>query len=191
MTSITANSFKVRARATARRVRRGLSLIEAAAVLGLLMLVVAGAMLLYQNASTNSRIAESASQLATIQQNVRSTYAGAAGFTGLQNSTIANTLPAKMNAGGGALRHAFNGTVSVLPTNTGGGADSGFYVAFTGVPAEACQKLATMDMGRAIVGLVIGGATASTTTPPPFTPANAQNGCGTSGTTTMAWTVAG
>ncbi len=81
MTSITANSFKVRARATARRVRRGLSLIEAAAVLGLLMLVVAGAMLLYQNASTNSRVAESASQLATIQQNIRSTYAGSAGFT--------------------------------------------------------------------------------------------------------------
>ena len=191
MTSITANSFKVRARATARRVRRGLSLIEAAAVLGLLMLVVAGAMLLYQNASTNSRVAESASQLATIQEFKRPTYAGSAGFTGLQNSTIANTLPAKMNAGGGALRHAFNGTVTVLPTNTGGGTDSGFYVAFTGVPAEACQKLATMDMGRAIVGLVIGGATASTTTPPPFTPANAQNGCGTSGTTTMTWTVAG
>ncbi|AOG02927.1 type 4 pilus major pilin [Bosea sp. RAC05] len=174
----------------AARVRRGLTLIEAAAVLGLLAIVVAGALLLFQSASTNSRVADAASQLANVQQTVRSTYAGQAGFSGLTNTTIASSLPSKMNVAGGGLRHAFNGSITVAPTNTGGGADSGFYITFAGVPAEACIKLATMDMGRAIVGLNF-GTSPSTDTPPPIAPSTAQASCGSSGTTTLTWTVAG
>ena len=55
-----------------RRTRRGLTLIEAAMVLTILALVVAGVMLFYQNATTSQKISQAAGQISTIQQAVRS-----------------------------------------------------------------------------------------------------------------------
>src|SRR3546814_8062460 len=57
-------------------IQRGLTLIEAAMVLAIATLVVAGIMMFFQSANMNARTNEAVGQLGAVQQAVRSVYAG-------------------------------------------------------------------------------------------------------------------
>jgi len=177
--SATLNTVKARA----QRRRRGLTLIEAAMVLVILALVVGAVMLYYQSANANRQISATAGQLASVQQAVRAAYSGQADLSDLTNSAISKYLPSGMVKDDNTLRHAFNGDLSVAPGNGG----SYFTVTLASVPSDACKRLATMDMGRAVLGLTIGGGVATDTNPPPYTRILAESSCGTSGTKTMSW----
>src|SRR3546814_8104504 len=140
-------------------IQRGLTLIEAAMVLSIATLVVAGIMMFFQSANMNARTNEAVGQLGAVQQAVRSVYAGQPTYAGLNAQALADTrsLPTKMVVGTGAaatLRHAFNGTITVEPvTITGGSANNGFSIEFDGVPSEACSKFATMDLGTGLFSM--------------------------------------
>ncbi len=173
----------------AQRRRRGLTLIEAAMVLVILALVVGAVMLYYQSANQNRQISAVAGQLAATQQAVRSAYAGQADLSDLENTSITRYLPASMVVGGatattGELRHAFNGRLTVDGRATGG---TYFTVTLANIPYDACKRLATMDMGRATLGLAVGSVATDTSVQAPHSRAAAETECGTTGTKTMSW----
>jgi len=167
--------------------QRGLTLIEAAMVLGIAALVGAGVMLYFQNASIASKTNEAMRQLANVQQSVRSVYSGQSSYTGLAATDLINTraVPQSMVQGGTNLRNAFNGGITLAAANTGGGTANSFSVTFSQVPNEACSKMSTMDLGNGLVSLVVNG---NTFTSPP-TAAAASAACGTgNGTQSLTWT---
>lgn len=166
----------------AKTARKGLTLIEAAMVLAILALVVAGIMLFYTSANSSRLTTKALGDLGNIQQSVRSLYGGQASYTGLTNQVLidAKALPSSM-VSGTTLRHAFNGTVSVAAATVGG--VDGFSVTFTNVPDEACTKMASQDLGRGLIDLKI-NSTAMTL---PATPGVVSGEC-KNGSNTIAWT---
>src|SRR3546814_9545479 len=72
-------------------IQRGLTLIEAAMVLAIATLVVAGIMMFFQSANMNSKTNEAVGQLGAVQQAVRSVYAGQPTYTGLNAQALADT----------------------------------------------------------------------------------------------------
>lgn len=168
--------------------QRGLTLIESAAALAVLAVVVAGALLVYTMADGNRKTTEAISQLAAIQQSVRSLYGGQATFTNLTSAALAssNSLPQRMISGT-TIRHAFNGAANIAAADAGGGAASGFSVEFTNVPKDSCVKMVSADLGRGLYSVTVGGQTRSQAgTPPPFDPSTAITACATS-SNTISW----
>ena len=151
----------------ANRKRRGLTLIEAAMVLTILALVVAGVMLFYQNASTSQKISSASGQISAVQQAVRSAYAGRPSYANLRNEDIQGQLPTSMVSSASDLRNAFNGPIEVNASNAGGSNGSAFTISFGGLPSEACLRLAAVDMGRAALGVSVNGTVGT----PPLAPA--------------------
>lgn len=169
--------------------RRGLTLIEAAMVLAILALVVAGIMLFYTQANTSRQTTAALGELAAVQQAVRGLYGGQSSYTGITNAALVNTdaMPQRMIATGGTLRHSFNGLVNVTAGDAGAGAGSGFQVEFTNVPSDACSRMLTSDLGRGLFSVSAGGQTRSqAATPPPFDPAGAGAAC-SSNSNTIRW----
>lgn len=170
-----------------KRQRRGLTLIEAAMVLTILALVVAGVMLFYQNATTSQKISQAASQISSVQQAVRSMYAGQSSYAGLANENIIQALPRSMQVGAtDGLRNAFNGNITVAPANSGGASAAAFAITFSGLPVEACVRLATVDLGRSAIGININS---SGNQSPPVAPGTAQDDCGAGNTSSITWTL--
>jgi major structural subunit of bundle-forming pilus len=181
--SMIASSMNAMVMSARRKARRGLTLIEAAMVLTILALVVGGVMLYYSNASTSQKVSQVAGQMGSVQQAVRSIYAGQSNYSGLKNSDIAQSLPSSMVDSSGGLHHAFGGLISVVSANVGGGIDSGFSVTLSGLPQEACQKLGAFDLGRSMNAETINGGAVDL----PVTPAMVQTACVTGGTNVLSW----
>lgn len=176
------------AKQKASRRRRGFTLVEIAMVLAIGIVLIAGALLLYQNASTNSKITEAGTQVANVSQAVRSIYAGQASYNGLANTMISTALPRKMvkDATGATLVNAFNGGVAVAAAQPASGlADSAFTVSMSNIPSEGCLALATKDFGRAVIGLKVNATDAVKIT---ATPAEAKAAC-TDQNNTLIWTM--
>lgn len=181
-------------RAAARR--RGLTLIETAMVLAIAAVFIAGVMLFFQNASISSKTNEATSQLAAIQQAIRTVYAGQASYdtsTGTMEQALIQTrsVPSKMvDTASNTLRHAFNGPVLIGPAAGG----SNFQVVFNGLPSDACAKMLTMDFGRGLltvngsptVQALSDGAGSGFTGP--LSPVDAGAACGNNNTSSIAWT---
>jgi type II secretory pathway pseudopilin PulG len=182
--------------------QRGLSLIEAAMVLAIMTLVIAGVMTFFQNANNSQKANESVGQLAAIQQAVRSLFAGQSSYLDLTTAVVAESrlLPNKMVGAGSTLRNSFNGTIEILPS--GGSttpADSMFSVRYTNLPVEACRRMATMDLGTGLYAVVVAVAGAAATPSysctagaqgcsQPLSPAQANTSCGTTNGSEIAWT---
>jgi major structural subunit of bundle-forming pilus len=177
----------IREELSARR-KRGVTLIEAAMVLAILAVIIAGIMIFYTNADGSRKTSATVSELGAIQQGIRSLYSGQATFTGLSDTVLINTeaLPSKMISGT-TIRHSHNGTVTVAAANAGGGTASGFSVQMTNVPSDACSRMVTQDLGRGLYSVEVGGTTRSIAgTPPPFDPGTAGTACSASANT-ITW----
>jgi len=161
------------------RVRsRGLTLIEAAMVLAILALVVAGIMQFYSQANMSRQTTAALGELASVQQNIRSLYDGQASYAGMTTALIAKSkaLPAKM-VNGVTLRHSFNGAIDIAAANAGGGWNSGFQVEFENVPQKACIKMLSYDYGRGLYAMGVGSASRTQTDGLPYTLAAATAAC--------------
>lgn len=170
----------------AKSVRKGLTLIEAAMVLAILALVIAGIMLFYTQANSSRLTTAALNDLAAVQQTVRSLYGGQSEYTGITTAIIADSknLPSKMTSGS-TLRHSFNGSITIAAADAGGGTGSGFSVEFANVPKEACVKMLSSDLGR---GLYSAGASTvrNQTSGLPFSPTQATASCNTANNT-ITW----
>ena len=180
--------------ATSNRMRRqrGLTLIEAATVLAILAFVVAGIMMLYTSADQSRKTTAALSELASIQQAVRSVYGGQASYVGLNNTAMVNSqaLPSKMIPAGGtdSIRHSFGGAVTIEAAAAGDGPGSGFSVQFDNIPKDPCVKLVSSDLGRGLFSVSTpNGSRTQDTTPPPFTPATAPTACASNSSNSITW----
>jgi len=182
--------------AFSRRLRRqrGLTLIEAATVLAILAFVVAGIMMLYTSADQSRKTTTSLSELASVQQAVRSVFGGQSSYAAVNNTLMinSNSLPTKMVNTGvvGTIRNSFNGTIVINTADVGPGAGSGFSVAFSNIPKDPCVKMVTSDLGRGVFQVVVGTITRSQTSTPalPLTLADANTGCAAASNNTITWT---
>lgn len=168
-----------------KKVQRGLTLVEAAMVLAVATMVVAGVMIFFQSASMNNKTNEAMAQLADIQQVVRSISSNQPDYASVSTAGLiaSNGLPVKMISGA-TVRHAFNGNVTVAPASFGTGAtNNAFTVTYANVPSDACSKMGGFDLGRGHVVLRVG--TTTLTLPTSITALSAA--CGT-GNVTMIWT---
>jgi len=172
------------------RRQRGLTLIEAATVLAILAFVVAGIMQLYTAADGSRKTTAALSELASIQQSVRSVYGGQATYNGLNTEAMVNSaaLPSKMISGT-TMKHSFGGNITVSAADAGGGAASGFEVVFTNIPKDPCVKILVSDLGRGLfsVGTSSSTRTSDSGTPPPFDPASAAEACAHGSSNTITW----
>jgi len=180
--------FAPKGRNRANRSRRGLTLIEAAMVLTILAIVIAGVVVYYQNASTSQKVSATAGQVSAVQQAIRAAYAGQPNYSGLAAAAIAGQLPTSMVAGTNDLRNAFGGQILVSATTGGGSANSAFNITFQGLPSDACLRLAAIDMGRAALGISVNG-NGGVGTQPPLNPTAAQSACGDDNTSEITWTL--
>ena len=169
--------------------KRGLSLVEAAAVLAVAAIVVMGALALYNMANQSRLLNQTNTDLNVIQQAVRSMYSGQSSYSGVNSQMLVDTkaVPARMEAGTG-LRHAMNGAITLASAPVNGVADAGFQVTFANVPVEACSKLLAADLGRNLWAAGVGTASRTQSTGLPYTPALAAQACGgTGGYRTVVW----
>lgn len=176
----------------ARRLRRGhgIGLVELALALAIGALLVAGAVVYFSNASTAQKTNDAMSQATAIQQIVRGLYSGQPDYTGLVTSVVAQSkqLPSRYISGSGTdalVKNAFNSNVTILPTDDAGATGvTHFTVTMTGVPDQACTRMATTDFGTALARVAVGSVNA---TARPLTPVQANSAC-TGNANTVAWT---
>ena len=168
--------------------QRGLTLIEAAMVLAIATLVVAGIMIFFQSASINNKTNEAMAQLNSLQSSVRSVYAGQSTYVGLTEADLINakTVPSKMVSGTG-LRHAFNAAITIAPASVGG-TDNAFTVTYVGVPQEACSKMGLFDLGTGVARFSIQGNDILTDADRTQTVAEVTAACDSANNNTMVWT---
>jgi major structural subunit of bundle-forming pilus len=166
--------------------QRGLTLIEAAMVLAISTLVVAGIMVFFQSASINSKTNEAMNQLSSLQSNVRSLYSSQPTYNGLNSELLINAsgVPNKM-VNGTALTHAFNAEAAVAPASVGSGANNAFTVTYSDIPSEACVSMATKDLGTGLVSLSVGGSNIPLS---PINLADVNTACGSGGVAELIWT---
>ncbi|MCZ7860812.1 type 4 pilus major pilin [Agrobacterium salinitolerans] len=142
--------------------KRGATLMEMVAWLALAAMIIAGALVLWNVANSSRQTTTALTQLNQIQTAVRTLYSGQSSYVGLSTAVLVNSKALQQSMiSGTAIRHAYNGAVTVAPaTTTGGGANSGFTISFANIPQDACQQMLTKDLGRGLyeagVGTMVG-----------------------------------
>jgi len=151
--------------------QRGLTLIEVMVALAIGGLVIAGALALY-NAASSSQVANQLnSGISALRASTKSLYATTGGYgTGPLNSVLinANKVPSTLYYSGSTITHQLNGNVTIT------GANTTFTITVTNLPTDVCVSLATAATGYTQV--VVGSTTLSTF---PITPAAASSACST------------
>jgi type II secretory pathway pseudopilin PulG len=178
---MTASALAPRADASARplheaprRRQRGLTLIEAAAVLAIAALVAAGILVYFQVASSRQKTTDAMSQLMDLQTAIHTLYAGQSNYAGLGNAILiqARAVPNAMVNGAANITHAFKGAVTLGPA---GATNNTFTIQFDTVPTDACNAMGVLDLGNSLFGVTLNG-TAFTAQALP-TPATAAAAC--------------
>lgn len=167
-----------------KKVKKGFSLLELAMVLVVGAIMLAGVMMYYNNVTVNQKTQDSISELAVIQEAVRSLGAGHNGYDWVTASLIAKSgeIPNKWitgsNVSGGnfsgasGISNPFSGTVDITSSNGG----QTFRVQYNNVPTQACSKMSTMDLGSGVYDMSINGQVVNGTALTPDTAATACSG---------------
>jgi Tfp pilus assembly protein PilE len=138
-----------------RRSERGLTLAEALMVLIPICVVVAAVVYMFRSAMSSNSANRTLEDIMTIAGKVKELYATQSSY-GTQDLTNAlrdaNLLPGHMvDAGGNQIRNAFGGNVTVR------GRNDQFEIQFTGIPKDACTKLATQADATAWAQIQVNG----------------------------------
>ncbi|HFS8112828.1 TPA: type 4 pilus major pilin [Enterobacter asburiae] len=139
-----------------KKFENGLTLIEAAMVLALSAVVIAGAVMYYNTASESNKIQRAQGLLGAIQAGVSSVYATRPTYTSLTSATLtsATAVPRSFISGTGTNTRIVNpwgGTVHIEPS-TGG---REYSVTFPAVPKGACGIIAAADLGNSVIAVNI------------------------------------
>jgi type II secretory pathway pseudopilin PulG len=129
-----------------RATKRGLTLIEALLFLGIAAIVIVGAVLFYNNASSAARTNDALTQINALTTGVKGLYSGTSRY-GANGTSL---VPAVINSGV-APRNTVNGAALVNPwggatliTANGGGAH--FTVVMNAVPQDSCVRILTAGL---------------------------------------------
>lgn len=135
--------------------KKGITLIEIAMVLAIGAVLIAGVMIFYSGASTNSKTNSAISQIVNTQAVVNQLFSASQNYgTGSMNAAIYSALPAAMQGSTATdIVNAFTGDVTVT------GASSTYSITFSDVPEEACSKLASVSLGTELVSVAVDSPT--------------------------------
>lgn len=126
-----------------QRQRGASGLLEMIAVVAIILTLLVGGLVLFNQVSFSSRVNDAARQMTSLQTEIRSVFQGQANFTGLDNDFVFNAqaYPSDVlfdaNADPVEFRHAFDGALSFaegVPANS-------FTITMDGVPDAACVRL--------------------------------------------------
>ena len=155
------NIFLKHKNATNKKKQKGLTLIEASMVLALSSVVVAGAVMYYNSASENSKIQRAQGFLGAIQGAVQSLMATGSNYDRVTNNAlIANgSIPRVfiVDESASTLSHPWGGQVDIIGT----GSKAVYTVKFSSLSRAACIGMASIDLGRSMVGVTIAGTEVS------------------------------
>lgn len=150
-------------RLRARRREKGVTLLELAMYLGIAGIIAAGALASFSSSSNAQKVTDSLNMVGQVQQTVRSIAQGGADYDGITTAMVINSnqLPRKFVRGSGntaTLTNPFNGgtTVALNASN------ARFGVIMTGLPRDACTKLAVADLGPGVASVTISSSGAAT-----------------------------
>ena len=149
--------------------QRGLTLIEVMVALAIGGLVIAGALALYNAASSSQISNQLNSGVSALRANTKSLYATTGGYgTGSLNKVLidANKVPSSFYFSGTSITHQLNGSITVT------GATTQFTITVTNLPTDVCVSLATSATGFTSVQIA-----STTLTTFPITPATASSSC--------------
>lgn len=132
---------------------RGYGLLEIALGIAIAALLVAGAMMYFQNASSSRRAKETVEIVAAILSVTHSLYAGQPDYVGLTPEVLAGSsqLPQKFRRGA-ALVNPFGGALDIWSTHDAG---RSWRIRINGLPKDACTYLATKDFGTAVDRILV------------------------------------
>ncbi len=117
----------------------GMTLMEVLASLGILALVVIGALALYSQASTSQKSTELQSNLQAFRQGIQQMYKGSYGSASLNGALVtAKKVPSTWSGSGTSINHQID-SGAVIAT----GATSSFRVSLGSIPVEVCVDLLT------------------------------------------------
>lgn len=132
----------------------GRSMVEMLGVLAIIGVLSIGGISGYSKAMAKYRINKTLDQISTLVMNIRTLYASAVNYAGLNNGVAVQMgiIPRDMLqaargstvASGISIINVYGGQIKL----TAGGTDNrNFYVTYSGLPMEACVSIATADWG--------------------------------------------
>lgn len=132
----------------------GRSMVEMLGVLAIIGVLSIGGISGYSKAMAKYRINKTLDQISTLVMNIRTLYASAVNYAGLNNGVAVQMgiIPRDMLqaargstvASGINIINVYGGQIKL----TAGGTDNrNFYVTYSGLPMEACVSIATADWG--------------------------------------------
>lgn len=132
----------------------GRSMVEMLGVLAIIGVLSIGGISGYSKAMAKYRINKTLDQISTLVMNIRTLYASAVNYSGLNNGVAVQMgiIPRDMlqAARGSAVAsditiiNVYGGQIKLT---AGGTDDRNFYVTYSGLPMEACVSIATADWG--------------------------------------------
>lgn len=157
------NVFYKRWQPFKKRVQKGLSLIEAAMVLALSAIVVAGVIAYYQSASDNQRTESTISMLTDLISVIHNTYSSQANYAGLTSKLIADTqsLPTSMTNDQGQIFTPGGSLVTIGPGKFSAKTLVNYFNIQFGVSNNMCPIMARLDLGSSLASMRFGSETAT------------------------------
>jgi len=173
--------------------RKGVTLIEALFVLGIMAVLIGMVMVLLSQTTSSTKTNQLTEEVTTIVDAVHQLYQGQASYSGLDTSVLAQSglLPNRYvgtggTNGGSNIVNPFGSNVTVTG-QSGSAGSSGvsayFEVDIGTVPQAACVKVLTTDFGSGMLN-----RTPGTNTTGPESPANLSTDCPSSSSTDIQFT---
>lgn len=132
----------------------GRSMVEMLGVLAIIGVLSIGGISGYSKAMAKYRINKTLDQISTLVMNIRTLYASAVNYSGLNNGVAVQMgiIPRDMLQAARGSTVASNTTIinvygGQIKLTAGGTDDRNFYVTYSGLPMEACVSIATADWG--------------------------------------------
>ena len=133
-----------------RNNENGRSMVEMLGVLAIIGVLSAGGLAGYSKAMFKHKLNTTMEQITMLVTNIRTAYGQQRNYSGLDNSKALGLgiIPPVMGTDAAKLTNPFKGSVTIAAAQAKKGVDnSGFIVAYTKLPKEACIALATSDFG--------------------------------------------
>lgn len=141
------------------KLKKGITLIEAAMVLAVGAILIAGVIALLNGAFSSNKLNRATGQVVIAITNAKQLYSASTSFSGLLNTSMYASMPRDMQATSPNLINAFGGALNF---GTGATTAQG-QITFVDVPQDVCVKFATGDFGRDVVDVGVAAQTAITT----------------------------
>lgn len=132
----------------------GRSMVEMLGVLAIIGVLSIGGISGYSKAMAKYRINKTLDQISTLVMNIRTLYASAVNYSGLNNGVAVQMgiIPRDMLQAARGSTVASNTTIinvygGQIKLTAGGTDNRNFYVTYSGLPMEACVSIATADWG--------------------------------------------